>query len=99
MPPGAVMLELGAFWGFYFLWFASVVKNREERIDWIFISTHSEKLHHDCRDWLVPRGWVIVADANLNESYSVDGLLVAHRPGLHAPLAIDYPQRDRLLTA
>jgi hypothetical protein len=169
MPPGAVMLELGAFWGFYSLWFASVVKNgrcfliepvwsnlnagrlnfalnglrgtfingfvgarhrrqpfqppvldidwlmrehhlekvhllhsdiqgferqmlegtqwavREERIDWIFISTHSEKLHHDCRDWLMPRGWVIVADANLDESYSVDGLLVAHRPGLHAP--------------
>jgi hypothetical protein len=169
MPLGAVMLELGAFWGFYSLWFASVVKNGrcflvepvwsnlnagrlnfalnglrgifingfigahyrrqpfqppvlavdwlmrehsldkihllhsdiqgfekemldgarcavlEERIDWIFISTHAEKLHHDCREWLVARGWALVADANLDESYSVDGLLVAHRPGLCAP--------------
>src|ERR1700722_20199659 len=169
MPSGAVMLELGAFWGFYSLWFASVVHNGrcflvepvwsnlnagrlnfalnglrgifingfvgarhrrrpfqspeiavdwlmrehglekihllhsdiqgferemldgaqqaviEERIDWIFISTHAEKLHHDCREWLVARGWAVVADANLRESYSVDGLLVAHRPGLYAP--------------
>jgi hypothetical protein len=169
MPLDAVMLELGAFWGFYSLWFASVVKNGrcflvepvwsnlnagrlnfalnglrgifingfvgarhrrqpfqppvlavdwlmrehslekihllhsdiqgferemldgaqraviEERIDWMFISTHAEKLHQDCREWLVARGWAVVADASLAESYSVDGLLVAHRPGLYAP--------------
>jgi hypothetical protein len=169
MPLGAVMLELGSFWGFYSLWFASVVKNGrcflvepvwsnlnagrlnfalnglrgifingfvgarhrrqpfqppvlavdwlmrehslekihllhsdiqgferemldgaqraviEERIDWMFISTHAEKLHHDCREWLVARGWAVVADVNLDESYSVDGLLVAHRPGVYTP--------------
>jgi hypothetical protein len=34
---------------------------------------------------LVARGWALVADANLDESYSFDGLLVAHRPGLYAP--------------
>jgi len=169
IPPGAVMLELGAFWGFYSLWFASrVIKARcflvepvwanlnagrlnfalnglratfingfvgarhrrqpfqppvvavdwlmreyglervhllhsdiqgferemldgmeqaatEERIDWIFISTHSGELHHDCRAWLVARGWAIVADANSDESHSVDGLLAGHRPGLEVP--------------
>jgi hypothetical protein len=169
MPPAAVMLELGAFWGFYSLWFASRVEKarcflvepvwanlnagrlnfamnglsatfiygyvgaryrrqpflppvvavdwlirehglekihllhsdiqgcerqmldgmeqatREGRIDWIFISTHSDQLHHKCRAWLVARGWAIVADANSEESYSVDGLLAAHRHGLDMP--------------
>lgn len=169
MPPGAVMLELGAFWGFYSLWFASRVVNarcflvepvwanlnagrlnfalngfyanfingfvgarhhvqpyqppvvsvdwlirehglekihllhsdiqgferqmlegmeqaaHETRIDWIFLSTHSTKLHRDCRAWLVARSWVIVADANPDQSHSADGLLAAHRPGLNVP--------------
>jgi hypothetical protein len=170
MPKGAVMVELGAFWAFYSLWFASCVKGarcflvepvwanlnagrlnfainglqatfingfagaryrrepfqsatlsvdwlmasfaldkihllhsdiqgfelemldgaetpvRDRKIDWIFISTHSSELHECCRDWLLSRSWVLAADANLNESYSVDGLLVAHRPGLNVPL-------------
>ena len=169
MPEGAVMLELGAYWGFYSLWFASRVKNarcllvepiwanlnagrlnfalnglqatfingfvgaryrrhafrstilsvdwlmaelklkrihllhsdiqgseREmldgaeraasgDRIDWMFISTHSDPLHESCREWLRSRDWVVVADANLDESHSVDGLLAAHRAGLNAP--------------
>jgi hypothetical protein len=170
MPDGAVMLELGAFWGFYSLWFASRIKNarcflvepvwanlnagrlnfalnglratfingfvgaryrrqafqspllsvdwlmaelqlerihllhsdiqgseremldgaestaRDARIDWIFISTHSNQLHECCRTWLLARDWVVVADANLGESHSVDGVLAAHRPGLRAPI-------------
>jgi hypothetical protein len=169
MPAGAVMLELGAFWGFYSLWFASFVRDarcflvepvwanlnagrlnfainglsatfingfigarrqrqpfqstivtvdwlmsqyglervhllhsdiqgferemldgmedaaRGGRIDWTFISTHSKHLHCDCRAWLETRGWVVVADANLDESHSADGLLCAHRPGLDTP--------------
>jgi hypothetical protein len=166
MPSGAVMLELGAYWGFYSLWFKSRVEKascflvepvwanlnagrlnfalnglpatfingfvgpryrrqvfrapvvtvdwlmrehrlekvhllhcdvqgyerevlegaeqavRQRRIDWIFISTHSNQLHADCRTWLVKRDWEVVADANLEETHSVDGLLVAHRIGL-----------------
>ncbi len=169
MPPGGVMLELGAFWGFYSLWFARQVPDarcvlvepvwanlnagrlnfvlngldavfvraqvgaaprrhafdapvmsvdalmaahalprvhvlhsdiqgaeREMldgaadavaagRIDWMFISTHGNDLHAACRAWLAARGWTIVADADLDDSYSVDGLLVAHRPGLDVP--------------
>jgi hypothetical protein len=170
MPSGAIMVELGAFWGFYSLWFASQVENAgcflvepvwsnlnagrlnfalnklnatfingfvgarhrrqpfqppivsvdwlaetyglkkihvlhsdiqgyerqmldgakqtvdEGRVDWIFISTHSNALHNECREWLDARDWKIIADANLDESYSVDGLLVAHRPGLVTPV-------------
>jgi hypothetical protein len=170
VPEGAVMVELGAFWAFYSLWFASRVKGarcflvepvwanlnagrlnfainglnatfvngfvgaryrrepfqsatlsvdwliatfaldrihllhsdiqgferemldgaenaaRDGKIDWMFISTHSNDLHERCREWLLTRGWSLVADADLNESYSMDGLLVAHRPGLNAPM-------------
>jgi hypothetical protein len=169
MPPGAVMLELGAFWGFYSLWFASrvtqarcflvepdwanlnagrlnfalndlrasfingsvgarhcrrpfrapvvavdwliqqhrlekihllhcdiqgfehqMLKGMEQasengRVDWIFISTHSGELHHDCRAWLRAHGWIVVADANSEQSHSVDGLLAAHRGDLDVP--------------
>jgi len=169
LPLGAVMLELGAFWGFYSMWFAQQVpqgccflvepvwanlnagrlnfsinrlngtfingfvgaKYRKQpfqapvlsvdwimeehglerihllhsdiqgferqmldgaanaitqgKVDWIFISTHSNDLHRECRDWLKERQWTIVADANLDDSYSVDGLIAAHRPGLTPP--------------
>jgi hypothetical protein len=169
MPPGAVMLELGAFWGFYSLWFTRAVPRAHSflvepvwanlnagrlnfslngatatfihalvgekprhpfgqpptvsvdqlmqehgiehlhilhsdiqgfevdmlrgatrafdtgNIDFVFISTHSNALHHDCRAWLERRRWRVIADANLDESYSVDGILVAHRPDLAVP--------------
>jgi len=166
MPPGAVMIELGAFWGFYSLWFtrsvagarcflveptwanlnagrlnfllngaaatfinAAVGKGPRRSpgkaptvsvdqlvgehgiqhlhllhsdiqgfelemlqgatrafdhgiVDFVFISTHSNSLHRECRGWLERRGWRVIADANLDESYSVDGLIVAHRPDI-----------------
>lgn len=169
LPRGAIMVELGAFWGFYSLWFSKEVPDarcflvepvwanlnagrlnfalngssatfihgfagakyrkqpfqapvlsvdwlmqerglerihvlhsdiqgferqmldgavkavEQDRIDWIFISTHSNELHRECSAWLEERGWKIVADANLDDSYSVDGLIAAHRPGLSAP--------------
>jgi Methyltransferase FkbM domain len=169
MPEGAVMVELGAFWGFYSLWFASRVKDarcflvepvwanlnagrlnfsinglhatfingsvgashrrqpfqpsivsvdwlmaefnlqkihllhsdiqgferemldgaesavRNDGIEWMMISTHTNQLHDGCRDWLLARDWVVVADANLHETHSMDGLLAAHRPGLDTP--------------
>jgi len=168
MPAGAVMFELGAFWGFYSLWFARAVAGARcflvepswanlnagrlnfllndaratfihagvgksprrppgkpptvsvdqlvqehgiehlhllhsdiqgfelemlhgaarafdrEIIDFVFISTHSNSLHEECRGWLERRGWRVIADANLDESYSVDGLIVAHRPEISA---------------
>lgn len=55
------------------------------KIDWLFISTHSNELHGACLDWLDYRGWNAVACATLDESFSVDGLIVAHRPGLDVP--------------
>jgi len=180
MPPGAVMLELGAFWGFYSLWFSrevsharcflvepvlanlnagrlnfllnnlqgtfvnamvgktprrqpyqpptiSVDRFMEEhqlekidllhsdiqgfeyemllgatkafkagKIDFVFISTHSNSLHEQCREWLQQIGFRVVADANLDETYSADGLLVAHRSDISIPSLNPISKKPRL---
>jgi hypothetical protein len=164
LAPGSVMLELGAYWGFYSMWFCKEVPHArvylvepeeqnlefgrknfalnaftgtfihalvgshsatapdglrtlcvddliaEEgldkiailhsdiqgaelhmlegaqrvlpRIDWLFISTHSDPIHHDCADFLVARGFEAVASVTPTESYSMDGILVCR--GAHA---------------
>ena len=173
LQPGAVMLELGAYWAFYSMWFLSVVprgtasmvepesfrlecgernfklnglrgdfthafirdeprpggpptitvdefsadKNihridvlhsdiqgheldmlrgakrmlDEQRVGYIFLSSHSNELHDQCRKHLLERGFIILADANLPESFwGVDGVLVArasHYDGI-GPVAI-----------
>jgi hypothetical protein len=58
---------------------------RERRVDYIFVSTHSESLHVECRAFLRERGYALVAEHTVAESYAVDGLLVCRReelPGL-----------------
>jgi hypothetical protein len=49
-------------------------------VDHVFISTHSNALHRDCREWLVDRGYRIHQDIDLDASFSHDGLLVACSP-------------------
>ncbi len=49
----------------------------------VFVSTHSEELHLNCREFLVANNMHIVADVTPAQSFSVDGLLVArHRTAL-----------------
>ncbi len=174
MPADAVMVELGAYWGFYSLWFRSVVgpnatnilvepehehlesgrRNfaaagfsdvrmvrgfvgsepragdpptvsvdslmaceklsrvnllhsdiqghegemlrgaaralRARTIDYIFISTHSTRVHERCRKVLDRASYEILADSSVRESYSFDGLLVGRRRELSGlgPVAI-----------
>jgi hypothetical protein len=52
------------------------------KVDYIFISSHSSELHEMCRSWLLRQGFVLIADADLKETYSYDGLLVARRSEL-----------------
>lgn len=167
LAPGSVMLELGAYWAFYSLWFATTVpqainvmvepdagnlaKGRmnfelnqrpgtflqgfvgaqnsdspagktfsvdgiiasqsierlhllhcdiqgyehdmlhgaaqllsDQRIDYLFISTHSNELHRDCVEHLRSHSYRIVQSIDLDETYSHDGLIVAQRPGMTA---------------
>ncbi|MGB3850372.1 MAG: FkbM family methyltransferase [Tunicatimonas sp.] len=50
---------------------------QQQQADFIFISTHSNQLHAQCRECLLTYDYEVIADADLDESYSWDGLLVA----------------------
>jgi hypothetical protein len=49
----------------------------KKAVDWIFISTHNNKLHYECVEILKSYGYIIMASADLDETYSTDGLIVA----------------------
>ncbi len=62
------------------------------RIGWLFISTHRDledaremDLHEVCRDLIEAHGYRIYIEHTPEESYSVDGLIVAHHPGEACP--------------
>lgn len=176
LKEGSTMMELGSYWAFYSLWFASVVKNAkcymvepdphkmnfgklnfklnnlngvfclgfidghtntkksipvlhvdelmrrfelnfltilhsdiqgyelnmlkgseislsEKKIGYLFISTHSNQLHEDCLSLLKKYNYVILCEANLDESYSVDGLIVAKLPSMPGLSTIDISKR------
>ncbi len=171
MPAGAVMVELGAFWAFYSMWFNKEIKAArnylvepddfnggqgkrnfrlngmkgefikafvgarsvaggkvpticiddlvqqqeiqkmnilhsdiqgheydmllgaertitEGRVDYIFISTHANDLHYACLDFLREKKYRIIAEADLDNTYSEDGLIVAAAPGIEKPGSI-----------
>ncbi|NEO65855.1 MAG: FkbM family methyltransferase, partial [Moorea sp. SIO4G2] len=48
-------------------------------IDYIFISTHSNQLHDQCINLLESKDYLILASANLDESFARDGVIVARR--------------------
>jgi len=51
-----------------------------KKIGYIFISTHSNDLHSQCLGFLKAHEFVIIANANLDQSYSEDGLIAARAP-------------------
>jgi len=53
---------------------------RDNKIGYVFISTHSNEVHNECRQFLLDKGMIILADANIDQSYSEDGLIVARSP-------------------
>ena len=58
------------------------------KVDFVFISTHSNSLHADCIKSLESAGYVVLAEADLNETYSYDGLIVAKHRGIEQPKGI-----------
>lgn len=59
-------------------------------IDYVFISTHADDLHAKCREFLLEHDFIILADVDLTESYSEDGVIVGRRKELAGlmPLAL-----------
>ncbi|WP_395739481.1 FkbM family methyltransferase [Prosthecobacter sp.] len=75
---------------------SALLKSR--RIDYLFVSTHSDDLHQKCEDFLVNSGYQILASVNLKESYSVDGILVASSPLVVPPLFDPPAKRSASIT-
>ncbi|MCB9446960.1 MAG: FkbM family methyltransferase [Flavobacteriales bacterium] len=58
---------------------------KEHKVGYLFISTHSNALHQSCMDALSGLGYQVVASANMDESFSVDGVLVMKSPAYPGP--------------
>ena len=162
MKDNAVMIELGAYWSFYSMWFNKVVKNatnymlepwnlefgkknfrinnltgsfyqyyiskepgfhhdgneiisidkfvkdnkiefidilhsdiqgsefdmlqgaistlKNNKVGYIFVSTHSNEIHDNCSKFLDDLGFIKLCSANMDETFSTDGLLVYKHP-------------------
>ena len=53
----------------------------EQKVGYIFISTHSNQIHYQCKKVLEDFSYQIIANIDLDASYSWDGILVAKLPG------------------
>lgn len=56
------------------------------KIEYLFISTHSNSLHHACRELLKSYDYMILGEHLPIESYSIDGLIVASIFHLEVPM-------------
>jgi hypothetical protein len=61
---------------------------KKEQIDYFFISTHDPLVHSNCRNLLLEANYLIIAEHKVEESCSVDGLIVARRKGVAGPTHI-----------
>ena len=72
----------------------------ENRVGYIFISTHSNELHEDCYQHLQSNyDFELVASANLDESYSWDGILLMKNPSYTKLEPITIAKRNSLEAA
>ncbi|MFM7447253.1 MAG: FkbM family methyltransferase [Leptolyngbyaceae cyanobacterium] len=69
----------------------------EGKVDFVFISTHSNSLHTDCLERLISLGYMILAEVDLDETFSVDGLIVAKYHSLDQPKPIKISRKSELL--
>ncbi len=65
------------------------------KVDYIFISTHSNELHSNCLRILASHQYHILASADLNESFSGDGLIVARSFRVKVPEALEISHRTK----
>jgi hypothetical protein len=65
------------------------------RIAYLFISTHSNEVHLKCRRFLIERAFDIIAEADLSDTYSEDGLIVAKAPFVVSPKEITIAKKQK----
>ena len=49
---------------------------QNQRIGYVFVSTHSNDLHQKCLDWLKAHDFIIISEVDLDDTFSFDGLIV-----------------------
>jgi hypothetical protein len=49
----------------------------QNKIDYIFISTHNNELHNRCLNFLIEHDFFIISEVDLENTFSEDGLIVA----------------------
>jgi hypothetical protein len=57
----------------------------DQRVDYLFISTHDNALHYECIELLKSHGYLILASADCDETYSEDGVVVAKAGSVELP--------------
>ena len=71
----------------------AIVAMKSQRIGYFFISTHSNDLHMQCSNILRQNNYEILASADMEETYSFDGLIVARLSSIPGPEKIDISRR------
>lgn len=52
----------------------------QQKIGYVFVSTHSNEVHNKCLQFLKEKQFIILANANLDQTFSEDGLIAARAP-------------------
>jgi FkbM family methyltransferase len=68
----------------------------ESKVGFIFISTHSDEVHQSCKSWLDDKGYVVIAEHSMQDSFSGDGLLVAKGQKQDGPEHIAVSKRSEI---
>jgi len=67
-----------------------------KKVGYLFISTHSQLLHEQCRRYLEDCDYVTIASADFDhESFCHDGILVARNSDLNGPIHFDIGSRTK----
>ena len=67
----------------------------QDKIGYIFISTHSNEIHRKCVQFLTDHRFEIIAAADIDESFSEDGLIVACAPHYKRMASINISKRTK----
>lgn len=68
---------------------------RAGKIGYVFVGTHSQELHYQCKALLERCGYVTIAHADFDHgTYCCDGVLIARHQGVAGLEPLDLPLRD-----
>ena len=66
---------------------------RAGKADFVFISTHSQEMHRNCKEKLESFGYIILADADMKETFSYDGLIIAKHHVIENPQSLEISRK------